>query len=245
MSTTLAFSALVMGLAGGPHCAVMCGAACGAITRVGERSGDQADVLAVPVSFSPVRRQSLQRALLFQAGRVASYCAAGAAAAGAVQSLAWLSASAAALRPLWVLFHLGVLLWGLALVVFAHQPTWASRVGRLAWTSVRPIAQRDGGVLAAGMLWALMPCGLLYSAILVASLAGGPVDGAVAMALFALGSGLSLTVAPWLFVRLSGAGNGWFKDVGTRIAGGVLVLTAMWALGSDLAHRVAQWCGLS
>ena len=35
MQTSLAVTALVMGLAGGPHCAAMCGAAHGAIAQQG------------------------------------------------------------------------------------------------------------------------------------------------------------------------------------------------------------------
>ena len=34
MQTGLAWTALLMGLAGGPHCAAMCGAACGGLGRV-------------------------------------------------------------------------------------------------------------------------------------------------------------------------------------------------------------------
>ena len=33
------------------------------------------------------------------------------------------------------------------------------------------------GRVTIGMAWALMPCGLLYSALLVAALSGGPADG--------------------------------------------------------------------
>ena len=34
MSYALTTTALLMGLAGGPHCAVMCGAACGGLARM-------------------------------------------------------------------------------------------------------------------------------------------------------------------------------------------------------------------
>ena len=94
MSTTLAATALLMGLAGGPHCVAMCGAACAGVVRIGPR----------PTSLSP---------WVFQAGRLASYSVAGAVAASAVQSLAWATTQAAALRPVWTLFHLAVLAWGL------------------------------------------------------------------------------------------------------------------------------------
>ena len=225
MSTTLAATALLMGLAGGPHCAAMCGAACGGITRAGANGGK-------PAWWS------------FQLGRLAGYAAAGAAAAAAVQSFAWLTTQTAALRPLWTFFHLAVLAWGLMLALKARQPMWVSAVGRSAWTRIRPLASARGGVFAAGALWAFMPCGLLYSALLVASLTGGPLEGALAMALFAIGSGASLVLAPLLFTRLKRAGNLLREDAGTRLAGCLLVVAAAWALWMDLAHRVAVWCAL-
>ena len=73
---------------------------------------------------------------------------------------------------------------------------WVSSAGRSVWSRLRPLAGARGGVFATGALWAFMPCGLLYSALLVASLSGGPLEGALSMALFALGSGLSLALAP-------------------------------------------------
>lgn len=228
MSTTLALSALLMGLAGGPHCIAMCGAACAGITRLGE---------------SPASRTRSQWG--FHAGRLVGYSAGGAAAAFAVQSLGWLTTQTAALRPVWILFHLGVLAWGLMLVAQARQPMWVSSAGRSVWSHVRPIAAARGGVFAAGALWALMPCGLLYSALLVASLSGGPLDGALSMALFALGSAASLLLAPRLLASLQQAGNRLRQDWGTRAAGGLLVLAALWALWMDLAHRIALWCGLA
>ncbi len=215
-----------MGLAGGPHCMAMCGAACAGLGRMG----------------GPSTPRSLWT---FQAGRLAGYSLAGAAAAFAVQSLGWLTTQTAALRPVWTLFHLAVLAWGLMLVARASQPDWVSSAGRSVWSRVRPVAAARGGVFATGALWAFMPCGLLYSALLVASLSGGPLEGALSMALFALGSGVSLWLAPALLARLQQAGNRLRQDWGTRAAGALLVLAALWALWMDLAHRIAVWCGLA
>jgi uncharacterized protein len=226
MSFALALSALLMGLAGGPHCIAMCGAACAGLTRAGR--GSPARSLAA-----------------FQAGRLAGYCAGGAAAAYAVDTLGWLTSNSAALRPVWTLFHLAVLAWGLMLVTKAHQPMWMSAAGRTIWSRVRPVAAARGGVFATGALWTFMPCGLLYSALLVASLSGGPLQGAASMALFALGSGLSLALAPALLAKLAQFGDRARQDWGTRAAGVLLVLAAVWGLWMDLAHRVAQWCGMT
>ena len=226
MSTALAATALLMGLAGGPHCVAMCGAACGGLTRAGAAG-------------------SSRSMWSFQTGRLVGYAAAGAAAGAAVQTFAWLSTQTVILQPVWTLFHLAVLAWGLVLVTQARQPTWVSAAGRAAWTRVRPLATKSGGVFAAGTLWALMPCGLLYSALLVASLSGGPMEGALAMALFALGSGVSLVLAPRVLARLKATGDRLRQDAGTRLAGLLLAFAAAWALWMDLAHRIALWCGLA
>jgi uncharacterized protein len=223
MSTTLAFTALLMGLAGGPHCAAMCGAACAGVTRMGGRSA----------------RRSMGA---FQVGRLVGYAALGAVAAGAAQSFAWLSEQTELLRPVWTVFHLAVLAWGLTLLALARQPAWAQQAGLAAWGRVRPLAQRSGGVCGAGALWTFMPCGLLYSAVLVASLSGGPLDGALSMALFAAGSSLGLIVGPRLLARIRAAGNGVRQDWGTRVAGALLAATAAFALWMDLAARIAIWC---
>ncbi|MGH6627525.1 MAG: sulfite exporter TauE/SafE family protein [Burkholderiaceae bacterium] len=221
MQTSLALTALLMGLAGGPHCAAMCGAACTGIGRAG-----------------PAPRSMR----LFHAGRLLGYSLAGGLAAAAIQSLAWLTEQAGVLRPVWTLFHVAVLAWGLALLAFARQPVWVEGLGRSVWARVRPLAAARGGVFSIGMLWALMPCGLLYSALLVAALSSGPLEGALAMALFAAGSTVSLALGPWLWRKLRANLNQWRQDWGTRTAGLLLCAVAGWALWMDLAQRVAAWC---
>jgi sulfite exporter TauE/SafE len=221
ITATLAATALLMGIAGAPHCAAMCGAACGGLSQAS---------------------RSARAKWMFQAGRLAGYTTAGAVAASAVEGFAWLTSQTGALRPVWTLFHLVVLAWGLSLVLLARQPAWVGNAGRTAWMRVRPLAQRSGGVFTAGALWIFMPCGLLWSALLVASLAGGALEGALAMALFALASSTGLLFGPWLFERLRGEGNRVRQDWGTRAAGVLLAGAAAWALWMDLAERIAIWC---
>ena len=107
--------------------------------------------------------------------------------------------------------------------------------------AVRGATQRLGlaAPLGLGVAWALLPCGLLYSAVMVAALAGSVPGGALVMALFALGSGVSLWLGPWLLLRL---GRGGRDAWGMRIAGLALLLTAAWGLWMGLAHEQAPWC---
>ncbi|MBL0420027.1 sulfite exporter TauE/SafE family protein [Ramlibacter sp. AW1] len=223
MSASLALAALLMGVAGGPHCAAMCGAACAGVSQAHPHSA----------------RRGLWT---FQAGRLAGYTAAGVLAATAVQGFAWLGTQTAVLRPAWTVFHLGVLAWGLMLLVLARQPAWAQQAGLRAWGHVRPWVQRSGGVFTAGALWIFMPCGLLWSALLVASLTGDALQGGLAMALFAIGSSAGLVLGPALWSRVRTLGNRLRGDWGTRVAGGLLVAAALFALWMDLAERIAIWC---
>jgi sulfite exporter TauE/SafE len=241
MSTTLAFTGLVMGLAGGVHCAAMCGAACAGVVRLS--CGPAALQPAGPLAASAVATRSVASATLsLQAGRLLGYSAAGALAATAMQSLAWMTSQATALRPVWTMFHVALLAWGLMLLVLARQPAWVDGAGRALWARVQPLARAPGGLLATGALWALMPCGLLYSALLVAALSGGAAQGALTMALFAAGSAISIVIAPWLLLQVHERANHWRQDWGTRLAGLVLACVAGWAIWMDLMGRVGEIC---
>ena len=221
MQSSLAVTALLMGLAGGPHCIAMCGAACAGI---GKAAGE--------------RRTSALWG--FQAGRLAGYSALGAIAAASMQGLAWLTTQTSVMRPVWTLFHVAVMVMGLMLMVVARQPVWLDGTARAVWNKVRAFnaAWGRGAPLAIGALWAFMPCGLLYSALLVAALSGGPLDGALVMGLFALGSSVSLLIGPWLLLRLRGGSAEW----GIRLAGLALAATSGWALWMGFAHNAAPWC---
>lgn len=237
MMGSLALTALLMGLVGGPHCLAMCGSACAGL---GQAAGAHRD-----------------RALWsFQLGRLAGYSALGAVAAASMQAVGWLSTQTAAMRPVWTMLHVGALLVGIVLLLQARQPLWLEDAGRRAWARIRRLTASHARLapLAIGALWAFLPCGLLYSALLVAALAGSVADGASVMACFAIGSGFTLMLGPWLLLRLvdargAGAGRaaGWvaaFREGqwGVRLAGAALAGSAGWALWMGLVHDTAPWC---
>lgn len=222
MQSSLAITALMMGLLGGPHCVAMCGAACAGLGQVaGERRG--------------------QALLAFHLGRLGGYSLLGALTAASVQGLGWLTTQSAAIRPVWTLLHVAALVLGLLLMVQARQPLWLDEGARSLWTRVRRFNTRWGRAAPwmVGGLWALMPCGLLYSALMVAALTSQPLAGAGTMALFALGGSLSLWAGPWLFLRLQSVGDG---SWGMRVAGLALAAVSGWALWRGLVHDQAPWC---
>lgn len=218
----MAITALFMGLVGGPHCVAMCGAACAGIGRA---AGDR----------------STSALLTFQLSRMLGYALFGALAAGSVQGLAWLGGQTAVLRPVWTMFHVAVLLLGCVLLWQARQPAWIDNLGQQVWRKARPVIGRLGprAPLVLGVGWALMPCGLLYSALLVASLSANAFEGAATMALFSLGTSVSLTAAPWLMLRLRGARSGAWA---IRLAGLALALTSGWAIWTGITRPTGLWC---
>jgi uncharacterized protein len=226
MQSSLAITALFMGLAGGPHCIAMCGAACAGI---GQAAGANKNAAM----------------WTFQAGRVIGYSSLGALAAASMQGLGWLTVQSAALRPVWTLFHVATMLLGLLLVWKAQQPAWLESAGRKIWAGARALAagKGKGAPLVIGALWSFLPCGLLYSALLVATLTGKTVDGAIVMALFALGTSVSMMAGPWLWLRLNtwrgGQGSG---NLGVRLAGLALAASSAWALWMGFMHNTAPWC---
>lgn len=218
----MAITALFMGLAGGPHCVAMCGAACAGISRAaGERS---------------------TRALWsFQVSRMVGYALFGAFAAGSVQGLAWLGTNTTVLRPVWTMFHVAALLLGAVLIWQARQPAWIENLGQSIWRKARPLMASMGqrAPVVLGVAWALMPCGLLYSALLVASLSANALEGAAIMALFSMGTSISLTAGPWLLLRLRGGRSGAW---GIRLAGVALAATSGWALWMGITNPTGLWC---
>jgi len=218
MQTALIYSALLMGIAGGPHCVAMCGAACASSNQ------------------STTQPHALQ---LYHIGRLCGYATMGAIATFAIKSIAWLSSYSAALHPLWTFFHVLVFFWGLMMLIYARQPIWVDRAGRNIWQHVKKLSLRSGGHFYIGMLWALMPCGLLYSALIIASFNGNPLGGALSMAAFALGSSVSLFFAPWLWLKLK---TNMVEPYGMRLAGLLLSSASAWAIWMELTQHSKVWC---
>ncbi|QPF73293.1 sulfite exporter TauE/SafE family protein [Roseateles sp. DAIF2] len=225
MDLALIASALLMGLAGTPHCALMCGAACTGLVG-GER-----------------------RALWgFQLARLASYAAGGALAAASVGWAAQLGQASALLRPLWVMLHMAALGLGLYLLWRGRQPAWLEALGARSERAAAGSATVSlagigagravtGRATLGGLAWLAWPCGLLQSALVVAALASGPAQGAAVMGAFGAASAPGLLLAPVLLRRGAG-GMRW----AVRLAGLCLAAASVWALGHGVWQQVADWC---
>ena len=230
MDAALAASLFLMGLAGAPHCAAMCGAAGGLIAKQGGPAGFSRSLMA------------------WHAGRIASYAAIGAVGAASVGGLVALEGAAPVLRPMWTMLHVAAIALGLWLLWAARAPAWlsgasarfAAGVGAQPVRIFRrlPAAGRAG---MAGACWAAMPCGLLQSALLVAALSSGPAAGAASMAAFAVASSLGLWLGPqiWTRLRRGRAGSG-AAAWSVRGAGALLATSSVFALWHGLGDAIGQ-----
>lgn len=166
-------TAVLLGLFGASHCLVMCGG-------IAASMGTQ------------LQQQRLVGALLFNGGRITSY-----AMAGAIVGFAglWLQS-----QHLWLMTGLRTLAGALLILMGLYIARWAlwltrlEQFGQRLWRHLQPMAQQlvgshelmDRWLL--GMLWGWLPCGLIYSTLSWVAANGDPINGALAMLAFGLGT---------------------------------------------------------
>jgi len=199
-------SAAAMGLVGSTHCVAMCG---GVAAALGGRPA---------------------RALAYNLGRTLSYAGFGAVAGGfgaMTSALPLVRDAQIGLRILSAVLLLGAGLW-LAGVFGLFGAI--ERVGAPAWRRLAGVAsrltasRRVSSALGLGLVWGLMPCGLVYAALALAAATGEAREGALAMAAFGAGT-LPLLLA--VGVSSSSARRLARGPWARRAAGVVLCLSAL------------------
>lgn len=236
MISALLASALVMGLLGSTHCVVMCG---GVVSLL---SGGL-------VTLSPngrvARGRATRLALAYNAGRIASYAAAGALAgafAALVERVPGLRGAELGLRLGAGLLTLGL---GLYLAGAWGKFTVIERIGVPLWRRIEPRARKllpvrtASSALALGALWGWMPCGLVYAALGLALGTGRADAGALTMVAFGAGTLPTLLVLGALATRVAEA----MRRVWVRRAAGLVVVAFgvfhVAAAGAQIADRRA------
>jgi sulfite exporter TauE/SafE len=238
----------LVGLLGSVHCAGMCGGIVGALSLSGAASERKvAPARAVRISSrSATRWPDL---LAYNAGRIASYAAAGGLAGAAGQGAGTLAGLPALQGGAYWLANLMLVALGLHLMGAWRGLARMEQGGQWLWRRVRPLLVRLGPpagplrMLAAGALWGWLPCGMVYSALVTAMLSGSALAGGATMLAFGLG-----TLPMLLALGLVGAGvRAWLRVRAVRVAGAALVLGfgvagLARAAGMPLAH--APWFDL-
>lgn len=225
--TTQALAAFMLALLGGLHCAGMCGGFVSALQI-----------------HRPREIPAARLAAGYHAGRIVSYTLAGALVGtlgGALYAVDVLPVQIVLLVVgSLMLFAIGASLFGRAAWLKKLEP-----VGLGLWKLVGPYARRvypprsSGQALLAGLAWGWIPCGMVYAALPLALVSGGPWQGALVMLAFGIGTLPNMIAVDLAVTRFGRAGvvrdhafgvaaRAWVRPV----AGAVIVLFGL----SGLAH---------
>ena len=220
-------AAFVGGLAGGVHCAGMCGGIVHALC-------------AGTTGARPARKFAYLVA--YNAGRIASYACAGAL-AGVIGQAGLLTRAAPILQPVSFAFaSLMLIALGLYLAGALPALTRLEAAGTRLWRSVQPLTRHLLPVisipraLGLGALWGWLPCGMVYAVLLTALALGTWQEGALLMLAFGAGTlpnllGLGFISSTLVRIR---------QNSMPRVAAGCIVAVfGVYSLGSVLHSTTA------
>lgn len=205
---------MIIGFFSGFHCMAMCGGLCTALCH----------------------KQNNRQVLITNLGRVATYSLLGALFAGIVQG-ASLSIPVVA-WGFWLRIMMGVMLVLTAAVLFFKNyrlltiqkplPGWS-------WVSMRMKELQNINnswvSFIKGMLWGLIPCGLLYGMLIIAATTASTLSGMQFMLFFGLGTVLPLLASQWAIRQMMARGS---VDFWRRTAAVFIFIIGVWVL-------VAPW----
>ena len=216
-------AALIAGLLGSAHCVGMCGGLSG--------------LFAVNSSVASLRGQ-LPMALTYNLGRILSYAVLGIIVGSFGRVIVKVSPTIAG--PIRFVSGAVIILVGLKVAFDWRFLNIVERMGSTLWSRIAPIAQRLVPVtsfpraLGLGLVWGWLPCGLVYSILLIAATSAKPLSGAMVMFAFGVGTLPAMVMTGLGAAQLSRI----MRRRGTRIGLGLLIV----ALGVlTIAMPVAKW----
>ncbi|MCX7169598.1 MAG: sulfite exporter TauE/SafE family protein [Proteobacteria bacterium] len=209
MPDTGYISVFLIGLLGGTHCIAMCGGIVSALT----------------VSL-PGQKQAWLLHLGYNCGRILSYALAGAG-MGSIGSLGLLLNDVLPVQlGLYIAANLMLVALGLYLAGLTQTLSFLERIGQRWWVRIQPFTRRFlparsiSQAVPLGMLWGWLPCGMVYSVLAAALLAGSAARGAGLMLAFGLGTLPNLLLAGMLLKRLQDI----TRTKAVRLVSGMLVI---------------------
>lgn len=191
------FTAFLVGWLGILHCYGMCGGIAGAMTMS----------LAAEIRNHRLRLAGFT--LLYGLGRITSYTLAGAISGSAGQLIGHM------VKPTLLIHALRTIAGVLVVIIGIYVAGWLPRLGRIErlgdplWHRILPWiksllpVQTPLQAWRIGIFWGLLPCGLVYSMLMVAALTGSILDGALQMFAFGLGTLPGLWIGSFVTGRLT------------------------------------------
>ncbi len=182
MEQPILISALLMGLFSTLHCVGMCGGIMGVLT-----SSLSTDVQNHrPIFYAHI-------ALLIT-GRLLSYMAAGALVGAVGEGLFGQLGDPADFDFLRIVATLLMVAVGLYIAGWFPRFAQVERIGAPLWRALEPLGRRllpvksPTQALGYGVIWGWLPCGMVYSALILALTAAEPLMSAVIMLAFGIGT---------------------------------------------------------
>ena len=202
-------AALLAGLVGSAHCLGMCAGISG--------------LFAVNAEVASMRR-SIPTALVYNGGRVITYAMLGMIVAtfGSVV----VEASPGLAVGVRMLSGIIIILVGLKVAFDLRVLNVIERMGSTLWARIAPVATKLVPVtslpkaLGLGLVWGWLPCGLVYSVLLIAATSASPAGGALSMAAFGIGTMPAMVLSGLGAARLSS----FLQRRGTRLGFGLLIV---------------------
>lgn len=217
-------AAFMAGIAGSAHCVLMCGGLAGAL-------GMRSRTIAAGCG------NAWRDASLYHVGRLGGYATAGALFAlfgATLQSALNLPMLATAARLAAALL---MILAAVRILSGLNALAWIERLGARFWRLVQPLVRRaatrraPGRSLLIGLLWGWLPCGLVYSVLLLAALSGSTARGAGIMLAFGLGTLPAMLTSSALAAGL----RAWTRRQGARqLSGALLLVFGLWMAASAI-----------
>ena len=192
-------AAFLAGISGGVHCAAMCGPligiACGPCNR-------------------GRNREWLRHALAYNTGRITTYMIAGAVTGTIGAAGLALRGAPLTQQALLVVMSSSLVLLAAYVAGFAPFVHGMERAGAVVWRQVGPIAGRflpvntPGRAFGLGLVFGWLSCGMVYMVLIAALATADPLQGAMVMAAFGLGTLPNvLAISAW-FKYISAAAKG-------------------------------------
>ena len=215
LTVSLLLAVFLGALVSGWHCALMCGGIAAAIER--------------PTALeTPLRAKSelFYLQLVMHLGRVTTYAVLGAIAAW-IGIVVWQQSIIPIQRPLFALTSVILILMGIRLLRVGSSKRlisskWLSTKIATYWSKYLGQMASGPSRWFSGMLWGLLPCGLVYSVLPLAFLSGDVATGAALMFAFGLGTLPNLLLISTFSAALTQFG----QYVWVRYFAAVLLFTA-------------------
>lgn len=182
MSESILMTAFIVGFLGGVHCLGMCGGIVGGLT------------FGLEVRHQQSWWRMLPYQLAYNSGRIVSYGVIGA----LFGTLGMLLGNLAVFLPIQQVLQLVAGLFMIALGLYLAG-WWfgvvaVEKLGSRLWAKLQPVAKNLTPIktirqsFVYGLVWGWLPCGLVYSMLIMAIAAGSALGGSLVMIAFGLGT---------------------------------------------------------